>query len=212
MFVKICGLTVAEEAVAAVEAGADAVGFVLAPSPRRVTPAQAKVIAARLPRGVLRVGVFVSPPLGEVEQAMAWLGLDLAQIHGAFPPEGWRRLGGSAIRGVRVGRDRAEASLTEGGPRFLLLDTYRPGQEGGTGQAFDWAQAGAYRELGRPVLVAGGLTPANVGEALEAARPDGVDVSSGVEASPGRKDPALVAAFVAAVREWERDRERRRGA
>ncbi|HHW14464.1 MAG TPA: phosphoribosylanthranilate isomerase [Firmicutes bacterium] len=208
---KICGLTVADEAVAAAEAGADAIGFVLAPSPRRVAPARAREIAARLPQGVLRVGVFVSPPPEEVEQAMAWIGLDLAQIHGVFPPEGWRRLGGSAIRGVRVGRDRPEASLIEGGPRFLLLDTYRPEQEGGTGQSFDWLEARAYRELGRPLLVAGGLTPANVQAALAAAGPDGVDVSSGVETSPGRKDPALVAAFVAAVREWERDRERRRG-
>ncbi len=208
---KICGLTVVEEAVAAAEAGADALGLVLAPSPRRVTPAQAREIAVRSPRGVLRVGVFVSPAPQEVEQAMAWLGLDLAQIHGAFPREGWRRLGGSAIRGVRAGRDRAEPGLTEGRPRFLLLDAYRPGQEGGTGQTFAWGEAQAYRELGRPVLVAGGLTPDNVQSALSAAKPDGVDVSSGVERSPGRKDAALVAAFVAAVREWER-RYRCRGA
>ncbi|MDI6871473.1 MAG: phosphoribosylanthranilate isomerase [Bacillota bacterium] len=203
MFVKICGLTRVDEAVAAAEAGATAIGFVFASSPRRVSPAQARVIGERLPPGVLRVGVFVSPAPDEVEQTLAEAGLDLAQIHGAFPEEGWLRLGDRAIRGVRVGQDEPHPALTTGRPRFLLLDTYQPGLAGGTGRTFAWSKAGAFRALGLPLLIAGGLAPSNVRAALTATRPAGVDVSSGVESCPGRKDPALVAAFLAAVREWE---------
>lgn len=203
MFVKICGLTRAEEAVSAAEAGADAVGFVFAPSPRRVTPAEAREIGKRLPRAVARVGVFLSPRPDEVERVMAEAGLDLAQIHGFFPPEGWFRLGGRAIRAVSVGRDEPVKELTYGSPRFLLLDAYHPRLAGGAGRVFPWALARAFQALGPPILLAGGLTPANVRDALQAVRPAGVDVSSGVESAPGRKDPALVKAFVAAVRSWE---------
>ncbi|NLG84127.1 MAG: phosphoribosylanthranilate isomerase, partial [Firmicutes bacterium] len=94
--------------------------------------------------------------------------------------------------------------LATGRPRFLLLDTYRPGFFGGTGRSFPWAEAAPYRALGIPILIAGGLNPGNVRTALELARPAGVDVSSGIESAPGKKDPALIAAFINAVRDWER--------
>lgn len=204
MLVKICGLTTMEDASAAVETGADAIGFVFAPSPRRVTPAQAVEIGARLPPGILKVGVFVAPEPREVAVILEAAGLDLAQIHGAFPEEARRSLGARAIRGVRVGRDEPSPILALGGPRFLLLDAYHPDKEGGTGRTFAWARAAAYRGLGAPILIAGGLDPDNVRTALETARPDGVDVSSGVEHRPGRKDPEKMAAFVRAVRCWER--------
>lgn len=204
MFIKICGLTREEEALSAAEAGADALGFVFAPSPRRISPAQAGAIGVNLPREVLRVGVFLSPLPEEVDRVMSEAGLDLAQIHGDFPVEGWRRLGGRAIRGVRVGYDRPHSGLTVGQPRFLLLDTYRPGQAGGTGLPFRWTEARAFGTVGLPVLIAGGLHAGNVQAALSAARPAGVDVSSGVESSPGRKDPVLVMAFIATVRSWEK--------
>jgi phosphoribosylanthranilate isomerase len=204
MFVKVCGLTNAGEAVAAAEAGADALGFVFTPSPRRVSPAEAREIGRRLPPGVLRVGVFVSPELAEVKEIMAVAGLDLAQIHGCFPRAGWLSLGTRAIRAVQVGRDEPHPDLGLGGPRFLLLDRYQPGLAGGTGRTFVWADAAAFRAVGRPVLIAGGLNPENVQAALSATRPAGVDVSSGVESGAGRKDPAKVAAFLAAVRSWER--------
>jgi len=204
LFVKICGLTEMRGAAAAVEAGADAVGFVFAPSPRRVTPAQAGEIGRSLPRHVLRVGVFVSPALEEVVRIMDEAGLDLAQIHGDLPLSFWETLGSRAIRAVSVGRTPPSPGLAVGRPRFLLLDAYRPGFAGGTGRTFPWAEAASYRPLGIPILIAGGLNPENVRAALAIARPAGVDVSSGVERAPGEKDPDLIAAFVAAVRDWER--------
>jgi len=203
VFIKICGLTNAADALAAAEAGADAIGFVFAPSPRQVSPAQALAIAARIPRGILRVGVLVSPTVSTAEEIVAAARLDLVQIHGAFPEEGWRRLGRRAIRALRVGQDRPARDMLYGPPRYLLLDAYRPGLAGGTGEVFPWPKADAYRALGLPLLAAGGLHPGNVRAALDAIRPDGVDVSTGVEAGPGRKDPALMRALVAAVRAWE---------
>ena len=134
---------------------------------------------------------------------MTEAGLDLAQIHGTFPAPGWKRLGGRAIRALKVGWDPPDKALAHGRPRFLLLDASRPGLDGGTGAIFPWVEAAAYRELGVPMLIAGGLNPANVRDALRATDPAGVDVSSGVELAPGRKDPALITAFVAAVRAWE---------
>ena len=186
------------------DARADAVGFVFAPSPRRITLERAASIGRELPPAILKVGVFVSPSLEAVERSMTEAGLDLAQIHGAFPAGGWKRLRWRAIRALKVGWDRPDmALLAHGRPRFLLLDASRPGLDGGTGVIFPWVEAAAYRDLGVPLLIAGGLNPANVRDALRATDPAGVDVSSGVESAPGRKDPALIAAFVAAVREWE---------
>ncbi len=205
LMVKICGLTNAADAVAAAAAGADAAGFVLAESPRRVTPAQAKAVCTVLPPEILRVGVFVAPEAAYVEEAMAEIGLDLAQIHGDLPREFWQRLGNRAIRAVSVGRHPPGADLAFGPPRYLLLDTYHPKLAGGTGRHFDWIKAEAYCALGLPCLIAGGLNPSNVRSALAAARPAGVDVSSGVEEAPGRKDHRLMRAFIAAVRAWERE-------
>ncbi len=203
MFIKICGLTNVADALAAWEAGADAVGFVLAPSVRAVTVEQAREIGRRLPTSLLRVGVYVSPDLRLVKETMATARLDLAQIHGEFPEEGWQSLGQRAIRAVRVGCDRPSAHLTAGAPRYLLLDACQPGQHGGTGRTFPWAEAAAYRTFGIPLLLAGGLNPDNIQEAMATVRPAGVDVSSGVECSPGRKDHRRMIEFVAAVRQWE---------
>ena len=206
LFIKICGLTEKHAAEAAAVSGADAVGFVFAPSPRRVTPARAKEIAAGLPRGILRVGVFVNPTPEEVRRTVEEVGLDLVQVHGVEAPSFWEEFGPRAIRPVPVGLLPPGPELVLGRPRFLLLDTYRPGAFGGTGKTFPWTAALPYRRLGLPVLIAGGLNPQNVTEALEIARPAGVDVSSGVESAPGKKDPALIAAFIRAVREWEKNR------
>lgn len=202
MFVKVCGLTETNGLAAAVESGADAVGFVFAPSPRRIEPTKARGLAGSVPSHVLKVGVFVSPAPAELEEIMDFAGLDLAQVHGDLPaiPAG---LKGRLIRPVRVGLDEPAPELAEHEPRFLLLDTYRPGKEGGTGQAFPWEQTAGFRGLNIPILIAGGLRPENVKTALDTARPDGVDVSSGVESAAGIKDPEKIAAFVRAVREWE---------
>ncbi|MGE5599033.1 MAG: tryptophan synthase subunit beta [Bacteroidota bacterium] len=207
VFVKICGLTSIQDAAAAADAGADAAGFVFAPSPRRVTPGQAAEIGSILPRRILRVGVFASPDPEEVERLMEEAGLDLVQIHGAFPAAAWERLGERAIRCAAVGRDRPDPEMIRGNPRYLLLDAFHPRLAGGTGRPFPWREAEAFKSLGLPLLLAGGLTAANVASALEAARPAGVDVSTGVEKAPGRKDPALIQAFLAAVRRWEAKEE-----
>lgn len=203
--VKICGITTVEDGRLAVAAGADAVGFVFWPkSPRAVLPSTARLIAAALPPFVLRVGVFVDASPEEMRRVADEVGLDVVQLHGDEPPEAVSLAPRRAIKAVRVGPGfRPEDALRYAGRAgALLLDTRADGLDtpGGTGRTFDWSLVRPVRE-GTPFLVlAGGLTPDNVGEAIAAVRPDAVDVSSGVESSPGRKDPAKVRAFVDAVR------------
>lgn len=220
LFVKICGLGDAEAARAAVEAGADAVGFIFHPPSRRyVTPQRAEEIAAAAgvpagPAGVpgvrpARVGVFVGADLDAVREAARTAGLHVVQLHGAETPafcrEVRRATGCRVIKALRVGADGRVPSegWSPGDADYFLLDTDVPGQAGGTGRPFDWAAARAARLPG-PVILAGGLTPDNVAAALAAARPAGVDVSSGVETG-GRKDGEKIRAFVARVRRWEHE-------
>jgi indole-3-glycerol phosphate synthase / phosphoribosylanthranilate isomerase len=206
--VKICGITSVEDGLVAAQAGADAVGFVFwSGSPRRVDVAAARRIARALPPFVLRVGVFVDAPRAEMARAVEEVGLDLLQLHGREPPESLADLPRRAIKAVGVGEDFApeDALRYEGRAAGILLDTRGDGgRPGGTGQTFDWTRVRAVREKASFLMLAGGLNPGNVHLALTAVRPDGVDVSSGVEAAPGRKDPEKVRAFVAAVREAER--------
>jgi len=206
--VKICGITSVEDGLVAAQAGADAVGFVFSPgSPRRVDVAAARRIARALPPFVLRVGVFVDAPRPEMARAVEEVGLDLLQLHGHEPPESLGELPRRAIKAVGVGDDfePQDALRYEGRVAGILLDTRSDGGlPGGTGQTFDWTRVRAVREKASFLMLAGGLNPGNVHLALTAVRPDGVDVSSGVEAAPGRKDPEKVRAFMAAVREAER--------
>jgi len=204
--VKICGITNAEDALAAAEAGADLLGFNFsARSPRRVSPRDARLIAEELPAGVARVGVFVNE--GEPEavlRAVSESGVGAAQLHGDETPEFCARLGGvSVIKALRVGPgfsvERALLYATDA----LLLDAHVEGAWGGTGQTFDWAVARRVREAVPKLFLAGGLTPENVSEAVRAVRPFAVDVCSGVETSPGRKSFRLMRRFVEAVREAE---------
>lgn len=191
-FVKICGLTTPEGVAAVAEAGADAAGFVFSPSPRRVTPAQARKLAAALPSRVRRVAVFRYPPPGWVTQVLDefpadWVQCDAADLPGVD-------LGGAAALPVL----RAGAPLPELLPELVLFE----GPDSGAGRVADWTVAARLAQRTR-VILAGGLNPANLAEALTTVRPWGVDVSSGVESAPGIKDPALVAAFVAAARRAE---------
>jgi len=208
--VKICGITSVEDGLMAVRGGADAIGLVLWPeSVRAVDLGTARAIATALPPLVQRVGVFVNPTRAEVERAIAEVGLDIVQLHGDETPEFCRALPRRVLKAVRVGGGfRAEDALRyENFAAGVLLDTRadEPGARfGGTGRAFDWTLARAVRENARCLVLAGGLTPENVGRAVAAVEPDAVDVSSGVESSPGRKDPARVRAFVRAVRAIER--------
>jgi phosphoribosylanthranilate isomerase len=181
------------------------VGFVFwPPSPRYVTLEQARAISRALPPFVTRVGVFVDAEPAFMERATAEASLDLLQLHGQEPPEALAALPCKALKAVRVGPGfRAQDALRyEGRAAGILLDTRldESGLPGGTGVPFDWGLVRQVREKASFLMLAGGLTPENVRMAVTALRPDGVDVSTGVELAPGRKDAAKVRAFVEAVR------------
>jgi phosphoribosylanthranilate isomerase len=197
--VKICGLTVPEEARACAELGAWGIGVVLAAgSPRRVDAAAAAAILAAVPAGVARVGVFVATPPEEMAAVAREAGMTHLQVHDGDAAAARRASGLPVIEGVRVDGPAALARARQSAADMVLLDAAVPGLHGGTGRAFDWALL-EDAPLGRPFALAGGLTPGTVGGAVARVRPAMVDVSSGVEAAPGRKDPALVRAFVEAV-------------
>ena len=193
--VKICGLTNPEDAQAAIRWGADALGFILAESPRRVEPDTIRDIIRRLPPFVVTVGVFVNADLDDIRAVRDYCGLDAVQLHGDQSPEFLRALGGRVVKVLRVGPDRPldPAAYPQA---TLLLDTYSPEAHGGTGRTFDWRLAvDAARQ--RPIILAGGLSPANVARAIETVKPYAVDVSSGVEKDKGRKDHDQMALFIA---------------
>jgi phosphoribosylanthranilate isomerase len=199
--VKICGLTRAEDAAAAVAAGADALGAVFAPSKRRVTIAQAVAVFSGVPSSVERWGVFVDAPLEEILDAVEACSLTGVQLSGSEPPGLCDLVPVRTMKAIHVGTD-FDINATEpyrGHAAALLLDTLVTGKAGGTSQVFDWQAVGDVPGWA-PVFVAGGLDSANVAACIAAVHPYGVDVSSGVEASPGIKDPARIEAFCAAVR------------
>ena len=196
--VKICGITSAEDARAAVEAGADALGFMFyEPSPRCVTPELAAAIIGELPAHVAKVGVFVDADEATVRATADAAGLDTLQFHGSESPEFCARFELRTIKAFRVKDSGSLGQLPGYETDAWLLDSYVKGVPGGTGERFNWSLAVEAKRLGRPILLAGGLTPENVGEAVGQVAPFGLDVSSGVEASPGRKDAAKVAALIA---------------
>ena len=196
--VKICGLTREEDIDAAVAAGADALGFGLWPgSSRAIDEARLARLAARVPAFVTRVGLFVDQADDEIRRCARHL--DLVQLHGNESPDDCARLDIHWIKALRM-RDgidlHAEATRYDAA-RGLLLDAYRPGVPGGTGETFDWSRIPA--NLAKPVILAGGLTADNVAEAIHRVRPYAVDVSGGVEAAKGLKDPARIRAFLSQV-------------
>jgi len=211
--IKICGITNLTDAAVAVAAGADLLGFILYPkSPRYVAPATVAEIvtalrkqagATPLPRFV---GVFVNAAPAEVAQVIDSAGLDFAQLHGDELPAEVARLGGRGFKALRpanhgealAGAERYWDLGPLPGPR-LLIDAFAPHAYGGTGQAADWTTAAELAMRFPGLMLAGGLTPENVGTAIAAVQPWGVDVSSGVEAAPGRKDPLKVRAFIEAA-------------
>jgi phosphoribosylanthranilate isomerase len=200
MLIKICGITNEDDALAAVNAGADALGFVLWPHSKRfVTVEAAARITELVPRHVQRVAVLVNPSREEVERLLAAGAFDTLQLHGEETPEFCAQWKGRAKvwKGVRVA-DAASLAPLAGYSVVdaVLLDSYSPASHGGTGKTFDWSLVREAKKLGRPVILSGGLTPANVREAVAVARPGGVDVSSGVELSPGRKDHDRVREFI----------------
>jgi phosphoribosylanthranilate isomerase len=202
--VKICGITSLEDAQVAVAAGVDALGFVMyRKSPRYVEPAAVRSIVAELPPFVLPIGVFVNEDSLVVRNLMDECGLALAQLHGDESPSYCESLGRPSLKAIRLKNRSSFLALADfrgrANVRGFLVDSHSDQAYGGTGQTVDWALA---QEAARatPVLLAGGLTPTNVSEAIRIVRPYGVDVSSGVEERPGKKDPAKVRAFIEAAR------------
>jgi len=199
--VKICGLREGLHAVVAADAGADAIGLVFyRESPRFVTPGAAANIVALLPPFVTSVGLFVDADAAKVNDTLASVRLDMLQFHGNETPEFCASFGLPYVRAVRMeaGTDLLEWAGRFSTARALLLDTHIPGEAGGTGRTFDWAMIP--RDLPIPVILSGGLTAENVGQAVREVQPWAVDVSSGVEASRGSKDPRKIVEFIRSVR------------
>jgi phosphoribosylanthranilate isomerase len=199
--VKVCGITSVEDAVAAVEAGVDALGFIFVPRTARVVhPDVAQGIVKDLPPFVTPVGVFVDQPLEEVLRISVHCRLGAIQLHGSEPEAFSRRIPGVVIKAIRV-RDAEDLTLMATYPAHaFLLDAFVEGQAGGTGTPISWEVARQAKGK-TPVILSGGLRPETVGRAVRMVRPYGVDVSSGVERSPGHKDHKRVREFIAAVRE-----------
>jgi len=195
--VKICGVTTPEDALLCIEAGADAIGLNFWPgSPRCLDVANAGSIVAACGDRAQMVGVFVDFSLDRIRRILRATGLEWAQLHGNEPPELVAKLLPKAYKAIGV-EDRASIELARRYPgEHLLLDASVPGMRGGTGRTFDWKVAAAVARE-RKLTLAGGLTPDNVAEAIRVVKPFRVDVASGVESSPGRKDPALVRQFIA---------------
>ncbi len=206
--IKICGITREEDAAAAVETGADAIGVVFARSPRRSTVAQARRIVATLPPYISAVGVFVNARASTILRTVAEAGLSEVQLHGDETPDFVQKLGGLRItKALRV-RDRTfidrVRQFCDVGVQAILLDAYSPAARGGTSKRLDWnlvtgALGSGLLDDTPPLILAGGLTPLNVRAGVRRIRPWGVDVSSGVETEPGIKCPEKMARFIAAV-------------
>jgi phosphoribosylanthranilate isomerase len=202
--IKICGITNIEDALAAAEAGADALGFVFHPaSPRFLTPAQAQAIIESLPPALCTVGVFVNLPAAEVLQIAEMCELDFIQLHGSESREYCRRFPRERLVKALSVRSEEEFASAAGCPvRAFLVDAHDPVRFGGTGRTCDWNLAGKLAAR-HPLILAGGLNADNLGAALETVRPLAVDVSSGVETSPGKKDHDKVRAVIVAARQYD---------
>ena len=202
--VKICGITNSEDARVAVEAGAHALGFIFfAQSPRNISQAEAKRIIEAVPPFVTKVGVFVNESLETILRIVKETGIDTVQLHGDESPEFGEQIARENLKVIKAFRIKDQSSLGAlKGFRAaaFLLDSYVPGQLGGTGAKFSWDLAVQAAGMGTPIILAGGLVPENVGDAVSKVAPYGVDVSSGVESAPGKKDHAKVRAFIEAAR------------
>ncbi len=199
--IKICGITQPEDGLAAVKAGADAIGLVFyPPSPRAVTIEQAQIIVEQLPPFVTVVGLFVNEGRERIEQTLQQVSIDLLQFHGDESPEMCQGYGRPWIKAVRMkeGVDLIATADAYKASRGLLLDAYEAGRPGGTGHLFDWQRIPT--QLAGRIILAGGLNPDNVEAAVRAVRPWGVDVSGGVEATKGIKEAQKIAAFIRGVK------------
>lgn len=195
--IKICGITRSEDANAVVAAGADAIGLVFyPPSPRAVNITQASEICAQIPAFVTITALFVNPTVQEVQSVLDTVRIDLIQFHGDEDDDFCRQFKRPYIKALRVRQasDVVEACLRFPGALAILLDSYKPGVPGGTGETFDWSLVPA--TVPKPIILAGGLEPHNIATAIQQVRPFAVDVSGGVEAAKGIKDAGKIQAFV----------------
>ena len=203
--IKVCGLTTCKDAEAAIGFGADALGFNFYPGSKRYLPPETRAWIGRLPEGVERIAILVNPTLDEARTIAALEGINALQLHGQETPEFCRRLKDEGIRfekAIAVTTPQSLKVLPNFSTQTLLLDSGGPAEFGGSGHTFPWAVAQEFVQ-GNPqfrVILAGGLNPDNVAEAVALVKPYGVDVTTGVESAPGRKDPALLRAFIAAAR------------
>lgn len=205
--VKVCGITNLNDARASVEAGAYALGFNFYPkSPRYLPPLEAAEIIRQLPEGVFAVGVFVNEPdVIAIQTAANTAGIHAAQLHGDESPSFCNSLNDLfTIKALRVGDSFRPAEAASFETDAVLLDTFSPELRGGTGEAFDWTIAARTKEFVKKLYLAGGLNATNVEEAIKTVQPYAVDVCSGVESSPGRKDPAKLCAFMDAIRKVDK--------
>lgn len=201
--VKICGITNVEDALWAAECGADAVGVIFASSPRQITIDQARAIRAELPPFLSMVGIFVDPDPRNARETLDEVGLDFVQLYGGDERSFLGDSGISLPRLIRSVSIAVEADLRaveETSAGIVHLDTKVEGKAGGTGRTFDWQIAARAAEYGKQIILSGGLNPDNVAEAIRIASPQAVDVSSGVEAEPGKKDPDKVREFIRRAR------------
>lgn len=200
--VKICGITSADDALMAVDAGADAIGLVFfEKSPRAVDSERASLIVAALPPFVQVVGLFVNAPLDFVNATCDRVGLDIVQLHGEESPAYCTKVRRRVMKAFRVKGPETLDAMDSYRVAGFLLDAYSPNAYGGTGECFDWNLVVAAKRHG-PIILAGGLNPDNVALAVAQVSPYAVDVSSGVEASPGVKDPEKVRAFITRTKGW----------
>jgi phosphoribosylanthranilate isomerase len=199
---KFCGITNHQDALLAAKLGVDALGFVFAPSPRQVKPETARRIIGSLPPLVRTVGVFVDENPALMRDIVNFCGLDMVQLHGNEPPHVCADLMPRAIKAFCLKDEQDLRSLNAyyGKARAFLFDGHGGDRKGGTGTTFDWSLAVKAKELGVPVILAGGLNPGNVRNAIRTVRPYAVDVSSGIEESPGKKNPLLMREFIQRIR------------
>jgi len=204
--IKICGITRLEDALIAAECGTDALGFIFYPrSPRYISPEKAKELVRRLPPEVTRVGVFVNEAVETVKEIRTFCGLDLLQLHGDESPDYCRQFPSSLLIRAVFPRSEEELSLLEQySCRAILLDSREGALYGGTGRPSNWVLGARIRER-FPLILAGGLNPGNILEAMKAVSPHAVDICSGVETVPGIKDPEKIRAIIAGVRRFQRE-------
>ena len=199
--VKICGITNLEDALLVAELGADAIGFIFyEKSPRSIDIASAAMITRALPPYLTRVGVFVNVERSIIDRTFKECKLDVAQLHGDETPEMVDRLGRDVIKSLRLKTEDDLEKISDYENCAFLLDTFDEERLGGTGRSFNWRWAKDAKRFNKPIVLSGGLNAENVEAAIDAAMPEAVDVSSGVEARPGKKDPKKLARFIRAVR------------